>query len=383
METRLLTANELPQAIELWRYCFGDPTEFINWYFRERAHQVLAVMQGKQLVAQMVCVAVDISWWGVHTPAVILSGVATAPSFRRQGHMNTIMHAGTQFLQEQGIKLALLYPFNYHFYESYGFVACGEVAKIRVGLDQLPSLKPRGEFLTNLNPWEAAPFMLEAYELAFAGYNGRVQRTVETFHQRQNEYALEDGHTVVYLRQGRCEGYMLYRFNAKDILVMEIAAGSQAAREDLLSFLSSHASTATTIELLTPLEDPLRELLAEYRSAVSLEPYDMFRILDLPGVVAGIPGGEGELRFHIEDRYAPWHQGNWCLRRDQGRLLLQQEGTSAASLPALNIRQLTRWLAGCISGTELQQRGIPLPNHFVETMDCLVPKRPFFVYEMY
>ncbi|MDR0469843.1 MAG: GNAT family N-acetyltransferase [Peptococcaceae bacterium] len=381
MDIRVLNEKERSMAVDLWQYCFADAGVFAEWYFRRRAEDVLAMMDGGSLVAQLVCVPMAVDMRGAARDAMMLSGVATAPAHRGRGHMTTIMRQGLAFLRDKGFAAAVLYPYDYGFYNQYGFASCGEVARVNVPISRLLSVKLRGEILPVRSGATASAMLARAYEASFARYSGRVLRGPEIFDQRLEEYEPEGGYAAVYCREGREEGYLLYQMNDKTLFVNEIGGATHIARQDLTSFLASHSSTMEAVEFVCALEDPLWRLLPDPRGAVSAQPYDMMRIIDVGKAMGGLPAGEGSVTLQIRDPFAPWNEGVWRFSSCGG--VLAAECVSEGEAPVLSINDLTRWAFGCADGSTLAGGGAELPEAMALAMDALLPGQPFFLYETY
>ncbi len=354
-------------AAALWQYCFADPPEFTDWYFARRAGDILAVTEGETLIAQTVCVPVSVNLCGMPRAGMILSGVATAPSYRRQGRMTAFMRDGLAHMREKGINVAALYPFDYGFYRHYGFAACGEIARVKTLLRDLPSVKPRGEIMLTAD----CAALARAYEASFSRYNGHILRNETAFALRLEELALDSGYSAVYRRDGREAGYLLYHMADKTLVVDEIGAADDVARLDIFGFLGNHASTMRGLEFVCPLDDPLWRLLPDPRGCVTAEPYDMLRIVDIASTLNGLPSGEGEVILRVRDACAPWNDGIWRFFAQNGALRAEMiDGRNAhRDIPEITINELTEWVFGC--------------GGFSQQMRKLLPLTPVFLYDMY
>lgn len=407
--TRLLTQNERSLAASLWNYCFSDPRDFIDWYFRRRAGEVLAVLEEDELIAQIVCTPLSLSLRGDTCETMLLSGIATAPVHRHRGYMSALIKECFSFLRSANVCTAVLYPFDYSYYRHYGFAPCGEVARVKVSVSRLPGVKPRGQMIPVRGTSEGCALLAAAYEACFSSYDGRVLRTEAAFSLLLEELTLDGGYAAVYRRAEQIEGYILYCLEGAVLRVKEIGAASHIAREDLLSFLSGHSSSVDEVEFSCPLEDPLWKLLPDPRGAVSAEPYNMLRIVDVKSALDALPAGQGEIRLRIEDPYAPWNDGVWRLLSTDGRLTASKAGAADAGAAASNgkiaavaftpadssgadgvgetgvltIGELTQWVFGCSDGSDLLQSGADISEENARVMDRLLPKRLFFLYEMY
>ena len=86
MDFRLLNSAFLPQAAELWDYCFekkGDP--FYEWYFSEyclKQNSVIGGFDGDKLACMLHLNPYAITLRGQTLRLPYIVGVATAPEYR-------------------------------------------------------------------------------------------------------------------------------------------------------------------------------------------------------------------------------------------------------------------------------------------------------------
>ena len=389
LQTRLLANDEKPMAEALWQYSFGDGPAFTSWYFQRRADAVYALMDDGDLVAQIVCASMLVDARGKPLSTSMLAGITTAPAYRLQGHMNTLTTALFAWLREEDYSAAILYPFDYGYYQHYGFAPCGEIARASVALEALPNEKPQGLIATSKSADADISALLRAYDASFGRYSGRALRDEAAFALLLEEHGLDGGFAAVYRRDGKEEGYLLYSLEGKAMAVREIGCASQAARADLLCFLKGHASSMDTVEFVCPLDDPLWQMLPDPRGLVSAEPYAMYRVVDIERALGGLPAGEGGITLRVTDPCASWNDGLWHLASRGGTLeaeKISQDGAKDgdwADAPAISIGMLAQWVFGYMDGSMLRQRGASLSPEQAQAMDKLLPVRPVFVYEMY
>jgi predicted acetyltransferase len=222
--------------------------------------------------------------------------------------------------------------------------------------------------------------LAEAYEACFAGCGCHALRGESAMTLRLEELALEDGYAVLYTSDNRPEGYLLYRVQDKKLLVDEIGASCRAARETLLGYLANHASTASSVEIVCPADDPLIRMLPDARGLVSVEPYDMLRVVDIENI-RGLAAGDAEVFLSVTDEYAPWNEGVWRFHGCDGVLKAQRVG-GTDSVPLITIGALTQWILGYANGDELARAKEAMPPETVRAMEVLLPKQSVFLYEM-
>ena len=128
MDFRLLNSAFLPQAAELWDYCFekkGDP--FYEWYFSEyclKQNSVIGGFDGDKLVCMLHLNPYAITLRGQTLRLPYIVGVATAPEYRGQHLTRPLLETAFTVLRAQGAAFALLMPINPAIYKPYGFDYC-------------------------------------------------------------------------------------------------------------------------------------------------------------------------------------------------------------------------------------------------------------------
>lgn len=128
MDFRLLNSAFLPQAAELWDYCFekkGDP--FYEWYFSEyclKQNSVIGGFDGDKLACMLHLNPYAITLRGQTLRLPYIVGVATAPEYRGQHLTRPLLETAFTVLRAQGAAFALLMPINPAIYKPYGFDYC-------------------------------------------------------------------------------------------------------------------------------------------------------------------------------------------------------------------------------------------------------------------
>ena len=383
MSIRRLLPAEYPQAIALWQYCFRDDDEFSHWYFHNRADSVLAAMgeDDSTIIAQLLTVPGDVFLRGQRRSGRIVAGVATAPAYRGRGHMTALMRETLAALRAQDIAVSTLFPFDYGFYQKYGWAQAADALEMRAKLSQLPAARPEGTFRV----FDAIDGQEEAfsavYHACFAAHSGLLVRDAPGFANWVTAKASAHDHAALYYANGVPEGYLLYRFSGRTLEVYEMGALTHRARRDWLGFLAGHASLLEDLVLTLPADDPTWRLLHEKVRTIAIKPQGMLRLVDLPRALAGLPAGSGSVVLQVQDAFAPWNQGYWQLAAVEG--VLHMTPADPQDAPVLPIEALTQWAVGYASAQELADRGLALPADACAAMDALLGKQPTFLFEKY
>ena len=121
---RILTERDIPELKKIWKDIFHDSDNFINWFFSNRFRPQMSFAH--EINGEIVCVIhsypIKINLHGKALPAVMISGVATLPHYRKKGLMHSLFKFALNKLDEMGYFLCYYYPANPDFYKSLGHI---------------------------------------------------------------------------------------------------------------------------------------------------------------------------------------------------------------------------------------------------------------------
>lgn len=206
--TRYAQERDFDFVKEAWRTCFDDPDEFVEWNFSQNYHAentILAEWEDTP-ASNMQLIPYRLRLGTRDYDVNYVSGVATLPQFRKRGLVRALFSFAFPEMQKRNQPLSLLVPFNYAFYEKFGYTQCYHRA-LRTA-DQLP----KGEHLDakDLNA-SLIPLLNRLYLQDMQNKNGYVLRT-----QKDWQLILEDllllskGGILLSKKDGVPNGYVLY-----------------------------------------------------------------------------------------------------------------------------------------------------------------------------
>jgi predicted acetyltransferase len=361
--------------MDLTQYCFDNEQPFTEWVF-DRADNHFAILEDGKPIVQILDTRCDISIRGRTFPASLLSHVCVAPEHRGQRLMEKLMKYTLDQLKSEGVVLAQLYPMYHYYYAKYGFADCGEAVKIKMPLDELhhfflTSLHLKRECAADVNP----TLLLDIYKKATAEYSGYVVRTEKQMKQRLAEFAMDNA-SVVYTSGVDYAGYAIFHFERDTIKVDEFAADSDAARLEILTFLGSHFSTHSTCEIITSADDPLRRLFLKRKGRVTIEPWSMYRILDLAKFTGAMHCGDGDVMLEVVDDMG-YCDSFWRFSGKNNSFAARKPREEHQPEGFISITELTRMLIGDKSDISR------LDPRVREQLHSLFGRLPIWIYEMY
>ena len=213
MNIRLLTADDRPQAKDLWRRTFEDPPAFVDWFFENRytPQWSAGVFEGGRLISVVHGTPMELSLGKGSFSALMTSGVATVPQARGRGYMHDVMRFLQAHAERRGIRALFCHPQRAGAYAHLGFRP-STYTKYWQGGGESPSC-------------QIVPFSEEkAFQIysAMAGrYSAFVRRDRGAFHLKMSDYASDGAKAFMTTEAGEAVGYCVY-FEKEEIYAEEV-----------------------------------------------------------------------------------------------------------------------------------------------------------------
>lgn len=190
-----------------WDVCFDDPQEFIGWNFENNyspSDTIIAEADGKP-ASNMQLMPHRIRLRGREYNINYVSGVATLPEFRHRGLVRELFAFAFKEMQRRSQPFSLLVPFNYEFYEKFGYRQC--YTKIFRHTDSLCGENLRTE--TGLNPTLITE-LDRIYKTETADKNGYAVRSSADWQKILEDLLLiSKGRVIIHSGKNGQDGYAL------------------------------------------------------------------------------------------------------------------------------------------------------------------------------
>lgn len=114
------------QAIELWRACFNDTEEFIQFYFANKYQDenTLLSFEGDTAIAVIQMLPYPMNWCGRQIATSYISGACTLPGARSKGTMKKLLAESFAAMKSRHIALGTLIPAEpwlFDYYHKMGY----------------------------------------------------------------------------------------------------------------------------------------------------------------------------------------------------------------------------------------------------------------------
>jgi predicted acetyltransferase len=309
-----------------------------------------------------------------------IAQVASHPQARRKGYVRLMMDYFFKSFHEENIPVSCLYPFKESFYQKMGYITLPQTRKITFKPEALaPVLK------IDL-PGEVELVRFGEGYPEFRTFLKRLQQTTHGMslfeqpsspepddHSSWLAFARRKGETIGVMQYELEGGLMEQTLRAFDFLYTE-----PLGKFLLLDWIARHQDQAVKVELVHKPDIQGELLFTNIRPEQgALFHAPMSRVITLPAL-AGLQVGEGEINVRIADPSAPWNEGVWQLRSNNGLLSIEPGDQAECEL---SIHGLTALIYGVYDPREFQYRGWgnPTEAQSARLLALFPPKTPFLL----
>ena len=144
-EVRLAQKGEIARLKEIWKLCFGDSDEFIDFYYANRFKEEETVLRlhNGEISAMLTMIPV----WMVSSDnqrfkTAMLYAIATHPKNQNRGLATRLMDFTNQYLIKNNIQFSVLVPAEkklFDFYRKQGYQDCFYIRELRFSKDMISS----------------------------------------------------------------------------------------------------------------------------------------------------------------------------------------------------------------------------------------------------
>lgn len=355
---RVMQSNDTEAVKHLWKICFEDTEQFVDWYFQEYYHpeNTLGIFSEGSLQASAQMIPYTIQLRQAPCSVSYIVGVDTAPDARNRGYAKRLLYQCLEKMRQRRLPLALLMPFAGHFYYRYGFTFCYVQKQYQVAPKELRcAAEEYGQVqMADGADWVSA--LNHVYESFVQFFHGWAYRDAGHWKNLIADGKMEGIHCYLLQHNGQVEGYCFAGWREDTFFVREIAYLHEEARKGLLYFLQMQP--AQTLLLYMDDEDPLLLQLANAKTVVQA-PFLMTRIVDVPLCLKMLAVQEGmpAWTLSIIDDFLPWNNGSFLIAQTNEKLIVTPV-IKAESDVIMSIEALAQLMMGAQTTAQLERMGL-------------------------
>lgn len=221
----------------MWQNCFGDSETFMNWLFEKRflADFSTYIKKENKMVCCMQSYPFHIWVRGSIVKGIMLCGVCTDPSYRKQGLMTELFSETMRILSKRGYVLAVHTPAVLKSYYSFGHFAVNRCKYIKS--DAI------AHFIKSSDVIEIDQnfgILYQCYELFSKQYTGCISRTMADFLLKIEDYRADGAKVIACEYNNEIKGYAVFYSTESILQAVETVAESNEVYQKLIESICSY-----------------------------------------------------------------------------------------------------------------------------------------------
>lgn len=234
--------NKEEKARKIWKTCFQDTEEEINFYFTKHFQEAQWKYREKEgsILSSLHANPYSIKIRDSVSSYPYLVGVATLPEHRGQGHMTKLLFEEMLQLRKQGDDFCFLLPINPMIYRGFGFEYFSGMEEYTFDISLLTSFPKDSSIkiveLTRENLKEYWEDWKKIYSIAMLPYSFHEVRDFDSFENLLEETGLSQGRIYLFYQNTRPAAYLMMHMEENDIRIRELLGTNHEAYSAMFYF---------------------------------------------------------------------------------------------------------------------------------------------------
>lgn len=361
MNYELTTATEQQQFYELYLYAFNkEDSQQRRDFFFYRYDQALTygIKANDQLVSALYAIPLTVGFQSATYSMHGIGDVMSAPEYSGRGGAGNLLRYALEKMAQQKVALSYLAPFSFTYYRKFGYEHVFDKIHYQISADKLRQFQIPKVTCGHLQKGALIDFIAiidPLYKNSPLANNGGIIRSKNWWHYLTLKNSWDVA--VYYDDNAVAQGYLLYERSGLTLTIKEFVYQTSIAKNALLTFISKHQNSFTTIIYEAPNLDYLGLFTSDpYLFEAKIVPYMMARIVDLKSFFDSYPfAGNLDICLELSDPVLSQNTGIWRLQAKDGVTSLVK--TSAKAQLTLTIQQLSQIFLGATSASRLAKLG--------------------------
>ena len=369
LEVRTAVSLDKEAYRNLWRICFGDSEQFMDWFFSERFFPEFSscLLEDGVIMSALQSYPLHIRIRNRIVPVSMLAGVSTHPERNGRGYMKQIFAHYMQRVRASGIPIAIHTPAHLTTFFSRGHYPATDTLHVTLEEARFPALP---EETTPHDLYHDLGALQVCYQKATAHYSGMVSRTVADFAYKMRDYASDGARCLTVTSGADVLGYCVYYVAEDRVHAEECFALDQETLVTLLNALCYEAAGRKLHVKLPP--DASVHLPG---ATLERRPQGVMGIANVSQTLSLLLSDSAYV-FEVIDKTVPENEGVW-----------DGTGNRTARAPQIRLEagRLGQFLCGYRSFSELSSGGEAevIDLSAAKALDAAFPKQTCFITDEY
>lgn len=379
--------NEKTQVKNLWKYCFNDTDEYMDYYFAKRYEYEnnYIIKDADEVISSLMANKYSLKINDEIKNVSYIVGVSSSAVHRGGGYASILIKRTLSDLYEKGEDVTMLMPIDSYIYTRYGFANIYNMLELEIPIDRIKFNK------TNL---KAAYYeddkmedIIEIYNRCISNIASYFVRDASYFQNMIDEVKLEGGNIIICYEDNKPISYMIFypkHESGETGFVREIFSLKKSGYDKLMEIVKSHYTQIKRVIVHSYEKSNIFYYFNEdNKISYKIKPFMMSRVLNAKKIfreqvndnLRYVNFEGGNLKIKIVDDII--HENNKVFEirsnKDDGFIL---DISSSVEDVDMSIYDLSRLFFGCIDiGNFIFEKNIELADDKKFLLNLLFSKK--------
>ncbi|WP_099187374.1 GNAT family N-acetyltransferase [Tepidibacter mesophilus] len=330
MKIRFAYNEDIQEIKNMWRYCFGDTEEFMNYYFENKykCENTLVVEDNDRIISSLQLNQYKIKINNDIYDTSYIVGVSTLPEARGGGVMSNLMRTTLNELYNKKQVISILMPIDYRLYRRFGYEHCYDQINYEIDMDFLKDFKSNGVFKKALN--KHIDSIINIYDCFFKNKNGYVKRDKKYYEILFKEIESESGYIYIHEDEKQVDGYIIYFKMGDTMFVREVAYKNINALKSILKFIYNHNTQFKKVSINSIIDDKIKLIIPALKKIdINIKPFMMGRVINVQKFIKNLNIEENiSLKLRIKDEFIDQNNKTFFINNKQVASTYEKEDVS-------------------------------------------------------
>jgi predicted acetyltransferase len=356
MIKEITAKKEKEKYLNLLYYCFNMPEEHRDYILQlDKESRASGYFENKDLKAGIISLGFKYSLWGNTIPGTGIGGVATYPELRNTGVISKLLAHELTKQYENGILVSALYPFNFGFYNKFGYGSLGSYKFLSENPENINIKKiENGTFKPFTKKYEEEVYKI--YNIWSSKYDFGIIRNIKEKTKIYETFKNNKIYNYVYTdSRNNVKGYIKYKLDNKGIhdksmFIFYMIWKDETVFKDMMGYLYYHRDQISEIKWNFPKKINLELCFREPRIGLKTIFSCMGRPINIPELIKlklKYINNIEDFVFSVNDNYIPENTGTYHVT---GNNIVKKEFSGEKEIP---LKDFSSMLFGSYTAEEM------------------------------
>lgn len=388
MEIRYGNDKDKIKAKYIWKECFTDSENEVEFYFNElykKENFLLLEDDEKNIRASLHENQYEVIINNEKLSSFYIVAVAVSPQYRGRGYMGELIRYSLRNAREKGLDFVFLSPINTEIYRKYGFGYMSSLERYSISMKDLPfdRIERAYEIKKAANEKNLCADLIEIYKKKMKNSFAYLERNENYYRRALKEMENENGDVYIFYLENKPAGYISLYKKEGIIEVRELFGLNKKVIESIYAFIKTYKEYYPEVIIKAPINSNMNFYIYDQTSMKKTEfPFIMGRIVNAENMLKRLHIEDMELKISVIDKIIEENNGIYEISVC-GVVSKKDKKKSIESDIEIDIAHLNHLIFGYFSIDEMiELERIKINNkEKIEEIKKIFPKRKVYLQE--